>query len=180
MKKKIALIVFGILVLASVFALIKYINFSKNYATSNAVFVKTDSLTNLSFKIPGKIEKIYVNEGDSVKKGELLAKLDTKDLEIQKKELINQINALNEKIDANMIQRDKLNKDIDENINLINTQIKKLDKLIEAKKYVIKAKENRLQKLANDYKRFSKLYKNRKISYEKFENVKTAFFCFAK
>jgi hypothetical protein len=48
--------------------------------------------------------------------------------------------------------------------------------VIEAKKFAIKAKENRLQKLANDYKRFSKLYKNRKISYEKFENVKTAFF----
>ncbi|WP_024791802.1 HlyD family secretion protein [Lebetimonas sp. JS138] len=176
MKKRIALIVFGVLLVISVFLLIKYIIFSHNYATSNAVFVKTDSLTNLSFKIPGKIENIYVKEGDSVKKGKLLAKLDTKDLEIQKNELINQINALKQKIQASIIQKDKLSKDIDENINLINTQIKKLDKLIEAKKYAIKAKENKLQKLANDYKRFSRLYKNRKISYEKYENVKTAFF----
>ncbi|GAX86878.1 membrane fusion protein, multidrug efflux system [Lebetimonas natsushimae] len=175
MKKKIALIVFAVLIGISLFVLVKYIIFSKNYATSNAVFVKTDSLTNLSFKIPGKIEKIYVNEGESVKKGELLAKLNTKDLEIQRKELINQIEALNKKIEASVIQKDKLSKDIDENIDLINVQIKKLSKLIEAKKYAIKAKENKLQKLQNDYKRFSRLYKNKKISIEKFENVKTAF-----
>jgi membrane fusion protein (multidrug efflux system) len=119
MKKKIALIVFVTLLVVSIFAVVRYIIFSKNYATSNAVFVKTDSLTNLSFKIPGKIEKIYGNEGDNVKKGELLAKLDTKDLEIQKKELINQINALNQKIDASIIQKNKLNKDINENTDLI-------------------------------------------------------------
>ncbi|WP_236619514.1 biotin/lipoyl-binding protein [Lebetimonas sp. JH369] len=71
MKKRIALIVFGVLLVISVFLLIKYIIFSHNYATSNAVFVKTDSLTNLSFKIPGKIENIYVKEGDSVKKREI-------------------------------------------------------------------------------------------------------------
>jgi membrane fusion protein (multidrug efflux system) len=51
MKKKIALIVFAILLGISLFALIKYIIFSKNYATSNAVFVKTDSLTSLSMMV---------------------------------------------------------------------------------------------------------------------------------
>jgi membrane fusion protein (multidrug efflux system) len=169
-KKNLALVFFIVLLSVSIFALVKYINFSKNYTTSNAVFVKTDSLTNLSFKIPGKIEKIYVNEGDSVKEGKILAKLDTKDLEIKKNELLSQIKALKNKIQANVIQKEKLNKDIDENIKLINSQIKKIDKLIDSKKYAIKSKENKLEKLKNDYKRFSRLYKNRKISFEKYEN----------
>ena len=85
MKKKIAIFIFIVLLVISVIGLYKYIEFNKHYVSSNAVFVKSDSLTFLSFKLPGKIEKIYVNEGDSVKKGELLAKLDTKNLEIQKK-----------------------------------------------------------------------------------------------
>jgi len=87
MKKKIALFTFILLILIGVYGLYKYIVFNKNYASSNAVFVKSDSLTFLSFKLPGKIEKIYVNEGDKIKKGQLLTKLETNELEIQKKEL---------------------------------------------------------------------------------------------
>jgi len=174
--KKIALIIFIVLLVASGVSLYKYIEFNKNFVSSNAVFVKSDSLTYLSFKLPGKIEKVYVNEGDDVKKGELLAKLDTKSLEIQRNELKANINALSKKIEATILQKEKLVKDINENINLIKTQIKKSEKLIEAKSYAINAKKYQLKKLENDYKRFSKLFKEKKISREKYEKIKTAFF----
>ena len=175
MKKKIALFVFIAVVAISVYALIDYIIFNKNYASSNAVFVKSDSLTFLSFKIPGKIEKIYKNEGDTVKKGELLAKLETKELEIQKKELQNGIESLSDKIKSMEIQKDKLSTDIKDNQQLINAQINKLQKLIEAKAFGIDAKRYKLQKLQKDYQRFKKLYLQGKISREKYENVKTAY-----
>ncbi|WP_456480312.1 biotin/lipoyl-binding protein [Nautilia sp.] len=93
MKKKIALFVFVLLIAAGLYGLYRYIVFNENYVSSNAVFVKSDSLTFLSFKLPGKIEKIYVNEGDNIKKGQLLAKLETKELMFQKNELQNNINA---------------------------------------------------------------------------------------
>jgi len=174
--KKIALIIFIVLLVASGVSLYKYIEFNKNFVSSNAVFVKSDSLTYLSFKLPGKLQKVYVNEGDDVKKGELLAKLDTKSLEIQRNELKANINALSKKIEATILQKEKLVKDINENINLIKTQIKKSEKLIEAKSYAINAKKYQLKKLENDYKRFSKLFKEKKISREKYEKIKTAFF----
>jgi len=175
MKKKIALILLIVLIVVSAFGLYKYIVFTKNYATSNAVFVKSDSLTFLSFKIPGKIEKIYVNEGDEVKKGTLLAKLDTKELELKQKALINNINSLDEKIKATIIQKNKLQDDINDNISLIKESIEKLKKTIEAKKHGIKAEEYRLEKLKNDFNRFQNLYKKNKISKEKYESVKTAY-----
>ncbi len=175
MKKKIALVLLIVLIVVSAFALYKYIVFTKNYASSNAVFVKSDSLTFLSFKIPGKIEKIYVNEGDEVKKGTLLAKLDTKELELKQKALMNNINSLDEKIKATIIQKDKLQDDIKDNISLINENIEKLKKTIEAKKHAIKAEEYRLEKLKSDFLRFQNLYKKGKISKEKFESVKTAY-----
>jgi len=168
-------LVFIVLLFGSAVGVYKYIEFNKNFASSNAVFIKSDSLTSLSFKLPGKIEKIYINEGDEVKKGDLLAKLDTKSLEIQRNELNSSINALVEKIEATIIQKEKLIKDINENINLIKIQINKLEKLIEAKSYAIDAKKYQLKKLQNDYKRFSKLYKEKKISREKYEKIKTAF-----
>ena len=176
MKKNIVLIIFGILIIGTIIAVYKYISFTNHYVSSDAVFVKSDTLTNLSFKLPGKIEKMYVNEGDKIKKGEILAKLDTKDLEIQKKELLQNINALDEKIKATTIQKEKLSNDIKENINLINTQIKKLEKLIQAKAYAIDAKRYHLDKLKRDYESFSKLFKEKRISREKFDKVKTGYF----
>ena len=176
MKKNIVLGIFAILIIGTIIALYKYISFTNHYVSSDAVFVKSDTLTNLSFKLPGKIKKIYVNEGDKIKKGEILAKLDTKDLEIQKNELLQNINALNEKIKATIIQKEKLSKDIEDNINLINVQINKLEKLIQAKAYEIAAKRYQLKKLKRDYESFSKLFKERKISREKFDKVKTAYF----
>ena len=175
MKKRIAFVLLILLLVVSVFGLYKYIAFTRNYATSNAVFVKSDSLTYLSFNLPGKIEKIYVKEGDEVKKGELLSKLDTKKLELQKQSLINSITSLSEKIKATVIQKEKLNSDINDNISLIKENIEKLKKTIKAKKHGIKAEEYRLEKLKNDFLRFKNLYKKNKISKEKYESVKTAY-----
>jgi len=45
--------------------------------------VKAASDVNLSFRISGPIAKIYVNEGNYVKKGQTLAKMDARDYEIQ-------------------------------------------------------------------------------------------------
>ncbi|EDM22984.1 biotin/lipoyl-binding protein [Caminibacter mediatlanticus TB-2] len=175
MKKKIAIVVFIILIVISIIGLYKYYVFNKNYASSNAVFVKSDSLTFLSFKLPGKIEKIYVNEGDNVKKGELLAKLDTKNLEIQKKELEFNINALAKNIEALSLQKEKLKKDINTNLKINAIELAKLQDTIKAKAFGIDAKIYKRNKLKNDYLRFERLFKENKISREKYETIKTAF-----
>lgn len=174
MKKKI-LIGVGILFLLGVIGLYKYIVFETNYVSSNAVFVKSDTLTFLSFKLPGKIEKLFVKEGEKVKKGTLLAKLDTSNLEIQKEELNSTINALTKKIEATKIQKDKLSKDIDNQLKLLNIQISKLKKTVKAKEFDLKSDEYRLQKLNKDFLRFKKLFLVNKVSKEKFESVKTQF-----
>ena len=175
MKKNIALFIFVLLIVGSIYGLYKYIVFNKNYASSNAVFVKSDSLTFLSFKLPGKIEKIYVKEGQNIKKGELLAKLETKELEIRKKELIENIKALENKIKATKIQKEKLSNDIDTNLKLLNNEKAKLQKNIEAMAFAIDSMRYKLEKLKNDYKKFQKLYKQGKVSKEKYENVKVAY-----
>ena len=175
LKKFIIFGVFGILIIGSLYALYRYISFTNHYVSSDAVFVKSDSLTNLSFKLPGKIEKIYVNEGDKIKKGEILAKLDTKDLEIQKQEIIANINALKDKIKAKTIQKEKLKNDIETNLKLLSNEKAKLQKNIEAMAFSIDAMRYKLNKLKKDYVKFKKLYLLRKISEEKYENVKVAY-----
>ena len=177
LKKKYLIIgIIIILICGSLVALFKYISFTNKYVSSDAVFVKSDTLTNLSFKLPGKIEKIYVNEGDKIKKGEILAKLDTKDLDIQKKELNFSINALNNSINSLILQKQKLKNDITYNISLINNGFNKLQNNIKAFEFDIDALKVKLEKAKKDYERFSKLYKQNKVSKEKLENIQTAYF----
>jgi len=175
MKKKIAVLVLVVLIVLLGIGLVKYIEFNENYSSSNAVFVKSDSLTFLSFKLPGKIEKIFVNEGDFVKKGQLLAKLETKELELKSDSLKHQISALKNKIDSMVLQKEKLQNDIQNNLLINQNMLSKLNESIEAKKFAIEAKKSQLNKLASDYQKFKRLYLQRKVSEEKYKNVKSAY-----
>ncbi len=49
---------------------------------------------NLSFRVAGPIEKIYVKEGDYVEKGQIVAKMDSRDYEIQVKAAQAQVDQL--------------------------------------------------------------------------------------
>jgi membrane fusion protein (multidrug efflux system) len=173
--KKIAAIIFGIIIIVSLYFLYQYINFTKHNSSTNALFVKSESLTFLSFKIPGKIEKIYKNEGDKIKKGEILAKLETKELTTQKKEIINEINALISKIEATKIEIDKVNFEIDKKISILQKELEKLQKIISSKESAIKAKEIEVEKLKKDYDRFKTLYQKGRVSKEDYEKIQTKY-----
>jgi len=63
-----------------------YIDYTKYIKTDDA-YVTSDVVT-VSPKIMGRVAKIYAEEGDSVKQGQLLAELDSTDLLAQKKQII--------------------------------------------------------------------------------------------
>ena len=63
---------------------------SRYIEVDDAKTVAEDNL-NLSFEFSGKIEKIFLSEGSDVKVGEVIAKLDTTDIELEKKALQNSL-----------------------------------------------------------------------------------------
>ena len=63
-----------------------YLDYSKYIKTDDA-FVTSDVVT-VSPKIMGRISNVYVEEGDSVKEGDLLAELDSTDLLAQKQQTV--------------------------------------------------------------------------------------------
>jgi len=66
--------------------IIMYMNYSRYLRTDDA-FVTSDNIS-VSSKILGRIIKLYVDEGDTVKQGQLLAELDSTDLLAQKQQII--------------------------------------------------------------------------------------------
>jgi len=63
-----------------------YIDYSTYIKTDDAI-IASDNVS-VSAKILGRISKVYVEEGDSVKQGQLLAELDSVDLLAQKQQVI--------------------------------------------------------------------------------------------
>jgi HlyD family secretion protein len=78
---------FATLVIAAGFVLYKYFDFSNQGKDSNTIPVSGNievTTVDVSFKIPGKIEKLAVEEGDQVREGQVIAFLEHKDLIAQK------------------------------------------------------------------------------------------------
>ena len=141
------------------------------YVSSEAVFVATDSLTNLAFKIDGKIEKMTKLAGDSIKKGELLAKLQTTTLNTKIKEIDYKIKSQTHNIIALSLQKEKLKNTLDIQQTISKNNIIEINKKLNAVNYQILANTAKLKKLKFDKDRFYRLYKSKKIAYDKYQTI---------
>lgn len=81
-------------------------------------------VSNLAFKINGKVSKVYVNEGDYVKKGQILAELDIESINYQIKQAYDAYNSAKsnyEQILSNYnIQKVQIDSDLNKAIISIN------------------------------------------------------------
>lgn len=78
MKKKIA--VSALLILTAALLIFLFIYFKRNTVNELTLFGNIEIRTvDLSFQVGGKIEKLLKEEGDTVREGELIAEIDSKD-----------------------------------------------------------------------------------------------------
>ena len=61
--------------------------------------IEEEENVNLAFRVAGKIENIYVKEGKYIEKGQLIAQLDARDYEIQKREFEVQVTQMRSEYD---------------------------------------------------------------------------------
>jgi membrane fusion protein (multidrug efflux system) len=137
-----------VIIVVIAIALYWYIEYSKYVSTDDA-HVDSDQVS-VSSKIMGRIVHLYGDEGDSVKKGELLAELDSSDLVAQK----NQFYALREQTVSSRIQAEA-----------------KFD----FDKQNIKVLEVNVQKSIDDYNRAKDQFSKDVISKEQFEHIQKAY-----
>lgn len=74
-KKKTALMIFGAVVVIGLIIVFFYIGYSKTHISTDDAFVE-GTVHTVSPKVSGNIIKIYVNDNQAVKEGELLAEID--------------------------------------------------------------------------------------------------------
>ena len=173
MKKYIGIfVVVALIIFFGVYAFF-FIKHRIEYAVTNAVFVKADELSYLSFRVSGKVIEVYKDLGDYVKKGEALAKIDPVYYELERKALERKLKALLEKKKVLEIKIQKLKKDLSINLTAKKLKVESLKKKREALEEKLLQVEERIKLVKLDWERYNSLLKKGLIPRRKFEEVDT-------
>ena len=173
-KKRLGFLILTFLAIIFISWLIYFIWHRYHYAVSDAVFVQADNFTYVSFpKVNGKLIKLYKKEGDPVKKGEILAKIENKDYALKVAQLENSIKELNNQINSLTYQIAKLEKEIPLKVNQLKEEKEKLKAQEKAQYYTIEQLKIRLGQIKRDRKRYETLFKDGLISTHDLENIQT-------
>ncbi len=164
-----------ILILVIVFGYIgyDYFSFRAKNAVSEASFIKSDKLANLTFKVKGKVVEMRKQENDPVKKGELLAVIDPTDLNVTKRRVEYEIESLVKKIEEMRLKKSRLKKTLRLKTSIAKNDIESIKMRMESLKFKIKAAQTKLEKVQKDAIRFKQMLEKRLISSSDYENVQT-------
>ncbi|WP_457625028.1 HlyD family secretion protein [Persephonella sp.] len=174
MKNKIGIVIILLLIAVfSVFAF-KWVKHRMEYAVTDAVFVESDSMANLSFyRVKGRIVKLQKKEGDYVKKGEVIAVLDDTDYRTKLEQIKNQIESLRLKKKALQEKLSKIEEAVKIQIRTSLLNLQQVKASIEATKHRISQIEKEIQLAKKDEERFRSLLKKELIPERKYDLVKT-------
>jgi len=121
---------------------------TQNYMTTGTVYAEEES--NLGFPAGGRLIDIYVDEGDTVEAGQILAKVDS----VQFREALNAAQAA---------------------YNAAMDGVEALGAVLDVSKNQLTDAVNQFEKIEADYLRFKSLYEDEVITKKEFEDMETAY-----
>ncbi len=168
----VGLLVIGIIV---VFVLaLRFVHHRMQYAVTDAVFVRTDSLATLGFnRVSGRVMKMAKTEGDPVQAGEVVAAIDDTPYRLDARRLKAEIASANEKLGEQKLLLERLKNEVDLNVKIAHAQVDQLDKQKEALNSQAESIQAIIEQLKRDRQRFESLYAQKAVSKHKAEDIGT-------
>jgi len=171
-KRRIAIVILILLIIILLIGLFRFVNHRLNYAITNAVFVASDSLTEISFdRVGGVIIELPVKAGDRVKKGQLLVKIDPGHYQLSVEKLAAQTRAIIEKQAALKLKRQRLQRELKLQTKLATEEISHIDKQRQAAAAKVSSLEAQISQLQRDRQRLVNLYAQQAIPRQKLEQI---------
>lgn len=168
----VVLLAIGIVILL-VFA-VRFILFRMQYAVTDAVFVRTDSLANLGFnRVSGRVTETRKTEGDPVTAGEVVAVIDDTPYGLEARRLEAEIASSKEKLAEQKLLLTRLRDEIDLNVKIANARVDQLNKKREALNAQADSIQAVIEQLKRDQKRFEALYEQKAVAKQKAEDIST-------
>jgi len=132
----------------------------------------------LNTKYPARVENIFVQEGDKVKKNQIVAKLVSNEFKSKYKSLDEAVNSLKKEklsfaqtIEASKMELSLLEKTLPNLVKIKENSLNSIKKTLHSLELKIQTASLNYEQTKKDYERYKKLFKQKTISPEKFELV---------
>jgi len=173
-KRTAAIIILILLIIILAVGLFRFVNHRINYAMTNAVFVASDSLTEVGFdRVSGVISELPANEGDRIIKGQLLVKIDPRHYQLTVNKLAAQTRSAVEKQASLRLKRGRLQHELKLQTELAAEEIGRVGKQQQAAKAKVASLETKIVQLQRDHQRLANLYEQQAIPRQKLEQLET-------
>ncbi len=172
--KKIGTVIILVLIIFFGYEGFVYLKYRSLNAVSDAAFVKSDYIQTLGFKVSGKVIWMSKNEGEVVKKGEVLAKIDDSDFVNAKNKIVNVIKATIKSKEALEAKLLRISNELSLNEKISSNNISSYKQKIQSIKLSIRANKTKFKKLSLDTKRYKRMLKQKLISKNDYEKISTA------
>jgi HlyD family secretion protein len=167
MRKKILfLIIFVLFIAIAVYKILPHLRSKDNYLTVSGR-VEADEIE-LGARILGKLKSVLIEDGTNVKKGDTVALIDDKDLQSKRRQILDRIEELKEKINAAEF-------DLEYTENSVKHTIDEAHKTLSVADARLKQAEARKDNAEKDFKRYSNLLEKEVVPREKYDNVRLAY-----
>jgi membrane fusion protein (multidrug efflux system) len=173
-KRTIAIILLigGIVVLGV--TAVRFIRHRIAYATTDAVFIRTDSLVNLGFdKVGGRITTMNKNEGENVKDGEILATIDDQQYRLDVTRLEAELEEARNELNKRELSRVRLAKESELNEEIAGDEVTRLQAEMAALEARAASVAAVIIQLERDQKRYVELVEVNAVDARKVEEVNT-------
>ena len=128
-------------------------------------------LVSLNTQYPGRVLKILKDEGESFKKGEILAVLDSKEYREELKAALEGIKSLKEEIEAKKTELVLLEKNLPLEVEKAEEKLKALRAKLEELKEAIEVQKAVLEQTKREFQRVKKLFEKNLTSKENYERA---------
>ncbi len=128
-------------------------------------------LINLNAKYPGRVLRMEADEGDEVKKGQIVVRLSSREYEAKRKALLFSIKAKEEELKAKEIELEMVKETVFEEVKKASESVKNQKALLEALLKEIESQKEITAQAKRDYERIKNLFSKRLIDEHSFENA---------
>ncbi|MDW8066678.1 MAG: efflux RND transporter periplasmic adaptor subunit [Aquificaceae bacterium] len=153
----------------------RWIKHRMEYAITDAVFVRSESMSNVAFEVNGKVVEVYKDVGDHVKKGEPLARIDPENYKLQLNAIEGKLSSLLAQRDGLALQLERAQKQIELKVGISEESLREIESKERAILRQIEELGVQLQQASRDRERMENLLKEGLIPRQKFEQVDTTY-----
>jgi membrane fusion protein (multidrug efflux system) len=161
-KKRIALTVFGVVVLVGIIVALIYAQYSKNHISTDDAFIKATTVA-ISPKVTGTVTAVHVTDNQPVKKGDLLIEIDPSVYETK----VNDAQAALQSAQAGLAEARV-------QVKVARTQLAQRQAGVGAARAALDLARVTLNQANTDLKRIKALYDQQTVPRERYDNAVTA------